>query len=385
MTGVYCYESKTRSRVNGHPDRCFVISFKVDNKKRWEKVGWESEGYTPQIALDIRAKRVRTVRHGEKVRTVKEIRAEKRKHNRTLEEIKEAYFLSDVGQAIKNSRPDLCRWEKYLKPVAGGKRVAELSPFDVERIKKVMQGKAPATIKHVLVLLRRIINFGVRHNLCPGLSFALEMPKVDNERTEYLTPAEFQRLVSVLGSWPRQDVARMVRMAILTGMRRGELFKLRIDGLDFQQGLIALEDTKGGKTEYIPMSPAVRELLLEQIDWTKNHYPESPFVFPGRYGGQRVDCSAVERIKEAAELPKSFRPFHGLRHHFAVTLANSGEYTLDMIGELLTHKDTKVTQRYAKFLPEAKKKAANRAAELLTGQGKEAQVVELAARRQGSG
>ncbi len=36
-----------------------------------------------------------------------------------------------------------------------------------------------------------------------------------------------------------------------------------------------------------------------------------------------------------------------------------------MIEELLTHKDTKVTRRYAKFLPEAKKKAAKEAARLL--------------------
>ncbi len=73
----------------------------------------------------------------------------------------------------------------------------------------------------------------------------------------------------------------------------------------------------------------------------------------------------MARIKKAANLPEHFRPFHGLRHHFAVTLASSGEYTLDMIGELLTHKDTNITRRYAKFLPEAKQKAADRAAELL--------------------
>jgi len=82
------------------------------------------------------------------------------------------------------------------------------------------------------------------------------------------------------------------------------------------------------------------------------------------------DCSAINRIKEKAKLPKSFRPFHGLRHHMAVTLASSGEYTLDMIGELLTHKDSSVTRRYASFLPEARQKAATRAAEILTRHSK---------------
>ncbi len=49
-----------------------------------------------------------------------------------------------------------------------------------------------------------------------------------------------------------------------------------------------------------------------------------------------------------------------------------------MIGELLTHKDSKVTRRYAKFLPEAKRKAAEEAAGLLSAQAEEkGQVVKL--------
>jgi len=118
----------------------------------------------------------------------------------------------------------------------------------------------------------------------------------------------------------------------------------------------------------------------DQILWTDKNYPNSLFLFPGRGGQQRVDCSSVERIKKAAGLPKSFRPFHGLRHHMAVMLASSGEYTLDMICELLTHKSSAITRRYAKFLPDAKKKAADRAAELLTRQTKKAKVIDIASR-----
>ena len=377
-TGVYCYRSTTRPRVNGHLDRCFTISFKIDGKKRWEKIGWESEGYSPQIAAEERAKRVRAVRHGEEVKTTREIRAEKLKANRVLEEIKDAYFSSERGQALKGRQIDLNRWNRHLKPLLGHKRVSELSPFDVERVKKAMADKKPATIANALELLRRIVNFGVKYNLCPALGFTIEMPKKDNQVTEYLSEEETRRLMEVLDSWPSQDVARMVKLAMFTGMRRGEIFKLRIHDLDFAQGLITLVNPKGGKTEYLPMSDPVRLLLKQQIAWAAEKYPESQYVFPGRKGGQRVDCSAVERIKTAAGLPKNFRPFHGLRHHFAVTLASSGKFTLDMIGELLTHKDSQVTRRYAKFLPEAKRKAAEEAAGLLSAQAEEkGQVVKL--------
>ena len=39
---------------------------------------------------------------------------------------------------------------------------------------------------------------------------------------------------------------------------------------------------------------------------------------------------------------------------------------MDMIGELLTHKSTAMTRRYGQFLPDAKKRASDKAAELLT-------------------
>jgi len=352
--GVYGYNSTSR-RFESKPDICYWITFKIDGRKRWEKVGWKSEGYSSQLASEIRAKRVRNTRHGKSVKTAKEIRAEKRLHNQTLAEIKNAYFKSERGLNLKGRKTDLNRWDKHLASW-GQKRVSRLSQLDVERIKHNMKGKAPATVGNTLELLRRLINFGTKRNLCSRLPFTIELPRKNSEVTEYLTDEEARRLMEVLETWHRQDVARMVKLAWLTGMRRGEIFKLQLNHIDFEQCIITLVNPKGGKNEAIPMSQPVHDLLKDQILWTAKRYPDSPFLFPGRAGNQRVDCSSVERIKEAAGLPKSFRPFHGLRHHMAVMLASSGEYTLDMIGELLTHKSTAITRRYAQFLPDAKKK-----------------------------
>jgi len=243
--------------------------------------------------------------------------------------------------------------------------VSKIAPLDVERIKAAMKGKAPGTVRNALELLRRLINFGAKNNLCPPLSFKIELPKVDNERTEYLTPEQATKFVNVLDTWKRQDIARMLKLAMLTGMRRGEIFKLQDDDIDFQQQLIFLRDPKGGKDVSIPISRPVTKILKKQLKWKEDNQPESLYVFPGKNGKMRTDSSAVERIKKKAGLPASFRIFHGLRHHFGVTLANSGQFTLDMIAELLTHKDPSVTRRYAQFLPDTKQKAAERAADLL--------------------
>jgi integrase len=112
-----------------------------------------------------------------------------------------------------------------------------------------MKGKAPATVGNVLEILRRLINFGVKNNLCPPLPFTIELPKKNNEVTEYLADEEARRLMEVLETWHRQDVARMVKMAWLTGMRRGEIFKLQLGHVDFEQCIITLVYPKGGKAE----------------------------------------------------------------------------------------------------------------------------------------
>jgi integrase len=356
--GVY-----QRLREDGEP--VYFITYKDhDGKKRWEKVGARAEGYSPEVAADIRGERIRTARHGGKVKTAREIRKDQLVHNRPLGQIAAAYFEAK-GDGLRGVKTDRNRWEKHLDPIFAERRVSSLTELDVQRLKTDMAGKAPATVWNGLEMLRRLCNWGARHGMAPALSFTIKMPKRDNERVEYLTPEEAERLEAVLDSWPSQDVARMLRVAMLTGMRRGEIFKLEDNDLDFQHGLISIRSPKGGKSARVPMSAPVAEILREQLAGRETHCPDSNFVFPGQGGAQRVECTAVRRIKAKACLPKSFRIFHGMRHHLAVTLANSGRVTLDMIGELLTHKSHAMTRRYAAFLPETTKAAADLAAELI--------------------
>ena len=381
--GVYGYDLASR-RHNGRPDVCYYIVVTIDGKNCTEKVGAASEGYTPQLAAELRAQRIREARHQGEVKTSRDLRAEQRKANRPLQEIKEHYFNSSRGMALKGRVQDLCRWDHHLKCLEQ-KPVTELSAMDVERIRKNMKGQdlAPATIAHALRLLRRIVNHGAEHGLCPRLAFKIQFPKVNNIKTEFLTTEEAGRLVATLDSWPRQDVARMVKLAMFSGLRRGELFRLKREHLDFHHGLITIAGPKGGQDATVPMNPPVRAILEQQLSFLKEEeqrrarryqnttrpapaWEEQGFVFPGRGGAQRVECGAIDRIKKAADLPKHFRPFHGLRHHYAVLLASSGEFNLDQIGQLLTHKSSDITRRYAHYLPESQQRAADRAAAIIT-------------------
>lgn len=364
--GVYQYELDTR--VKGKPDLAYYISFKDGTKKIWEKVGLKSEGMTPQIADDIRKERTLAARHGKPVMTAKQIKKERAHTNRILDEVAEAYFEQRGGKKLWG-KYDRYRYDKHVAPMLGKRPVSAITVLDIQRIRNNMAGLKPATIWGALELVRRLSNYGKKTGLTPGLKFTIEMPKRDNEMVQYLDPDEAARLVKTLDAWPSPDVANMLRLAMFSGARRSEIFKLQDRDLDFINRLITLRDPKGGKTVSIPMNPIVEKILRDQMRWRNELENEtrknSPYLFPNGQGGQRTDSNAVTRIKAKAKLPKDFRIFHGLRHHYAVTLANSGEFTLDMIGELLTHKSAEMTKRYAAYLPESMKKAGDRAAKLL--------------------
>lgn len=138
------------------------------------------------------------------------------------------------------------------------------------------------------------------------------------------------------------------------------MFKLKWEDIKIEQGFIHIRDPKGGPDERVPLNDAARGLI--------NAHPktESPYVFPGRGGKQRVSAQAgVNRIKKRAGLPIDFRPLHGLRHVYASMLASSGEVDLYTLQKLLTHKDPRMTQRYAHLRDETLKRASEVAGNII--------------------
>jgi integrase len=113
----------------------------------------------------------------------------------------------------------------------------------------------------------------------------------------------------------------MMKLVICSGMRRGEMFNLKWDDINFERGFITIRDPKGVFDQKIPLNELARNLLL-------NHpRSDSPYVFPGRRGRKRIDINhIVSRIRDRAGLPKTFRPLHGLRHYYASTLASSEKW-----------------------------------------------------------
>jgi len=342
------------------PERIYYISYRKGGKKIEEKAGRQfQDDMTPARASRIRARKIDgDALTNQEQRDTEKAKEEAEKGRWTVDRLWEEYKQGRVKN--KALVTDRSRYNLYLKKAFGHKEPREILALDVERVKRdLSKKKAPQTVLSTLNLLTWIVNFGVKNGLCVGLSFKVNKPEVHNEKTEDLTHDQLSRLLKAIEENQHPLAGNMMKLALFTGMRRGELFKLQWEHVDFERGFIAIVDPKGKVPQKIPLNNAARD-LLQKHPRTEG----SPFVFPGRFGEMTNIRQAVNAIKDKAKLPKDFRALHGLRHTYASALASSGKVDLYTLQKLMTHKTPRMTQRYAHLRDEALKAASNLAGEL---------------------
>jgi integrase len=289
-------------------------------------------------------------------------------------------YLPWAMENKKSWQTDKYYYEKHLQPSFGNKSLEDISPFDIEKlIIKMKKGKnkrgkpyAMATIRHQIVLLSRLYSLADKWNLYSGVNpcSKVKKPKLNNRITEFMSDDELLRLYSVLDNWPDKMSVSIIKFALCTGIRRGEIFKLQWKDIDLIKGTITLRSPKGGQDKLLPLSQDAIKVI--------NNVPKdfkTTWVFYGRNGQQRTNFKGPWlRIREKAKLG-DFR-FHGLRHHFASALASSGKVDLYTIQQLLTHKDPSTTQRYAHLADQTLRKAVNLSDNLLKPQ-KQLKVIKM--------
>lgn len=357
--GVY-YRESVRATGKGK-EKVFYILYKRDGKLHEEKAGRQhQDNMTAAKAATIRGELIEGKRLSRKeIRS--QFKAAKQAEN-------DRWTIDKLWAVYQNSRSqgpsliaDQGRYNKHIKKVFGDKEPKEIAPLEVDRLRlKLSKTLAPQTVKHVLNLLTWIINYGVKNQLCQGISFHIKKPTVNNTKTEYLTQDQIKNLLETIERDPNYHVGNLMKLALCTGMRKGELLNLQWRDIEFDRGFITIRDPKGGKDQIIPMSDSAKAVL-------EAHPKENPkWVFPGKDGEKRVTIDAAARkIKKAAKLPEDFRPLHGLRHTYASMLASSGEVDMYVLQRLLTHKDPRMTQRYAHLRDATLRKASNVAGDLL--------------------
>jgi integrase len=367
-SGVYELKSQTKKHL-GKADVCFYITYNHRGKKVWEKIGWLSEGYSAKVASHKRAERIQKIRHGE------ELPKEKAKAP-YFKEVAKKYTEWVEGNKSRSGRDDKYMYKNHLAPVFDDKRLDEISAFDLERLKNdlIKKDYAPGSVKHCLILFRQMFNKAVLWGMHKGDNpiKGVKLPTVQNQRERFLSYNEASLLLDELkvdqsrkknpGEKKDPQLHDMALLSLHCGLRAGEIFNLKGQDLDFENGLINISDPKNKERRKAFMTEAVREALSKRV-------PESPndYVFKDKRHGGKIDAishafgKAVNKLEfnEGVTDRRQMVTFHTLRHTFASWLALQGE-TILTIKDLLGHKTLAMTTRYAHLMPEHKRQATLR-------------------------
>ncbi len=337
--GIYYYQTTDSA---GRPDKIYHITFKKDGKKIWRKIGRKSEGYTK---VKVRNERAFIV-SGLKLAPLDE----KRKKQKDEKNTKKWTFIQlwdyycNNHDSYKGVLKEKGRFENYIRPVFGQREPRNLKATEVDSFKKKLRqrGLSPQTIKNALELLKRLSNYGEKKDLCKGIHFKIEFPKVNNIKHEALSTDLIVSLLEVLFNKNSVE-ADIMKVILFTGRRTAEICGLEWKDINLVDQIMLLRDTKTGKDERLPFSNMVKT-IFQGINPKHKKY-----VFPISKGQKktRVDRPARKLMLESG-IPPDYRPTYCLRHTFTSFAQNNVGIPYNVIRKLIGHQinSREITARY---------------------------------------
>ncbi|OUU23265.1 MAG: hypothetical protein CBB97_13705 [Candidatus Endolissoclinum sp. TMED37] len=373
-TGLY-----TVQLANG--DISFIGRWKSpNNKQKGITLGRKSKGMTPESAYALRL----SVIDQEKKEFIKNLEdiheSSKSLPSETVSNPKEL-TLSEVFRKylafkkLMNGHP--LKSQERLKRIfhSNFKKLKRLTPDQIDELKLrqlryqlLSDGKAMKTIYLYLGLVRTLLIFSKKEldlkiqpiNWKPLIPAPKELPKT----TERLSDEEMASYLSALEEETPQ-VRNMFLLAIYTGMRKSELFRLKWDHIKWRKGFLRIIDPKSkDANERVLLTYGITNILKDQrelVEKSKFKDKKQGFVFYTPQGLRWKEKSRsigiiYDRLRAKTGI-EEFRMMHGLRHHFGSVHAAAGT-PLPQLRQLMRHATTEMTMRYVTIRDEEQRRAA---------------------------
>jgi integrase len=289
-----------------------------------------------------------SIRDGRHFRT-----AEAKKH--TVKDLIDRFtgqWLSQFPHRIVRQTAYLAWWKDRL----GHLLLADLTPSILAEARDVLLAEKtprdtirnPSTVNRYIAAFSRALTIAVKEWgwLDDTPMRKVSKPAEGNGRNRLLGLEEKERLLHVCKGSLNPHLYPIVSLALLLGMRFGEIVGLKWENIDYANRLITLEKTKNGDARILPLTPVVEEILKLCFRTDIAHglvfKPSSP---TNRSGVVDIRNAFIKALKQANI--QNFR-FHDLRHAAASYLAMNGATQ----GELMTilgHKSPSMTRRYAHY------------------------------------
>jgi integrase len=283
---------------------------------------------------------------------------------RTLGDAIDRYLSVTLPQSTfqKNAREQirmLTWWKQELgsRPLVGitASTVAEVRDRIANETTRIGKVRSGATVNRRIAALSAVMTVAVKEygwipkNPIPNVT---RMPD-SKGRERFLSDDERKALLACCDVSDLTLLGPLVRLALATGARKGELLGLQWANVDLGRRTVRFLDTKNGDSRTVPLAPAGIEVLVQ---WKSGRLPVG-LVFPETV--DVIDKYWREARRDAGI--SDFR-FHDLRHSAASYLAMSGASLMD-IAAILGHKTLAMVKRYSHLSEQHTTAAIDRMAE----------------------
>jgi integrase len=263
----------------------------------------------------------------------------------------------------RSGRNDEILWRRHLLPAFARVRVAALSREQVREWHACHL--QPATANRALEVLGVALGLAEEWGWRPvGISPVRGVrAHPERQRRRYASAEELGRLREAMARWEAQGplairwrFIQLVRLLLLTGARLREVMDAQWSEIDWARGVLRVPAERGktGASEVRLSDRAVE--VLRALEAAAGG---SRWVVPGESGerplvGYRRMWLALLEDAGVADLR-----VHDLRHTFASYTLSAGQ-PLGVVGQLLGHRSTQTTSRYAHLVDDAARAAVER-------------------------
>lgn len=254
-------------------------------------------------------------------------------------------YKGEVTVGKKSAYGERCLIERLKQLRLAEYSLAAIQGSDIAayRDSRAAEGASANTIRIELALLSHLYTVAASDWGMPLVNPVklARKPKLPRGRDRRLDPkldedgrAEEDRLLAACKASKSRHLEPIVRLAIETGMRRGEILGLQWKHVDLQHGTAYLSETKNGDSRTVPLSPeAIRVLagLPRSIDGTVFPIGESGFVHTFRRACEKAGIAGLT--------------FHDLRHEATSRFFERGLDLME-VASITGHKSLSMLKRY---------------------------------------
>ncbi len=218
------------------------------------------------------------------------------------------------------------------------------------RDKRLAEGLSNNSVRLELALLSHLFTIAIKE-WGMGLTYnpvsSIRKPSPGKGRNRRLIGNEEERLLKACDEHSNPMLGWMVRLAIYTAMRLGEIKNLTRKQVNLAKNTVTLFDTKNNETRTIPLTLKARETLIEALSYPVRQIDTDLIFFgePGRDGKRRpytINKFWTQALQRA-EI-EGLR-FHDLRHEATSRFVEAGLSDQE-VSSITGHKSMQMLKRY---------------------------------------